>query len=138
MGGGGRQTDRQTDRETDRHRDDKTKQDENILLSGFRPITTRVNIQAILLLLSPCVLIREREREADRQTDRQTDRDRNRDRDRQTDRKRFRHGLKTWCPRCQTQQRCGTFTDYKCRWRAKSWLIESCLSLMRLYCAMHP
>ena len=51
-----RQTDRQTDRqtETDRQTDrQRERGDKIILLSGLRPITTGVNIQAVRILMDP-------------------------------------------------------------------------------------
>ena len=46
-----RERERERERRQDKTRQDKTRQD--FLLSGLRPITTGVNIQAIRILMDP-------------------------------------------------------------------------------------
>ena len=71
---------RERETKTELHsKQDKTRNDKIILLSGLRPITTpQANIRGFKYRLKLCFLMREEERERKRETDRQ--------RHRQTDR----------------------------------------------------
>ena len=52
-GGGGGGGERERDRQTETERQRERRQDKIILLSGLRPITTGVNIQAVRILIDP-------------------------------------------------------------------------------------